>query len=208
MTLDTWLLFVLVSVLPVLSPGPAILLAVSNSLRFGPSATFYSALANSVGLTVLGFAVSFGLSALMSASAIAFIAVKIVGAVYLAYLGAKLWIDGKALDFGAAAQAAPKKRHRLFFEALFLALTNPKGLVLLAALLPPFINRDIPLFPQAAILSITFAFMCFCNHLLLAYAGSRARRFLTSERRMLAVRRALGTLFICFGTALALSLRS
>lgn len=88
-----------------------------------------------------------------------------------------------------------------------LALTNPKGLVLLAALLPPFINRDLPIFPQAAILSITFAVMCFFNHLLLAYAGGHARRFLASDRRVRAVRGVLGTLFLGFGAALALSTR-
>lgn len=207
MTFETWAFFLLVSILPALSPGPAVLLAISNSIRFGPSATFYSGLANSIGLTILGLAVASGLSALMAASALAFTAVKIVGALYLGYLGTKLWLSGGALDFGAGANAAPKSRKRLFFEALLLALTNPKGLVLLAALLPPFINHEVPVFPQAAILSLTFGTMCFFNHLLLAFAGARARRFLSSERRMLAVRRALGTLFIGFGAALALSAR-
>ncbi len=207
MTFETWAVFVLVSILPVLSPGPAILLAISNSIRFGPSSTVYSALANSIGLTVMGFAVAFGLSALMSASAIAFTAVKIVGAVYLSYLGVKLWLSGKAFDFGSLESAWPKSRKKVFFEALFLALTNPKSLVLVAALLPPFINRDLPVFPQAAILSVTFATMCFFNHLLLAVLSGRARRFFASERRMLAVRRALGSLFIGFGAMLALSAR-
>lgn len=207
MTFETWAFFVLVSILPALSPGPAVLLAISNTIRFGPSATFYSALANSLGLTILGLAVAFGLSALMAASAHAFTAIKIVGALYLAYLGIKLWLSGDALDFTSDANAAPKTRKRLFLEALLLAVTNPKGLVLLAALLPPFINYELAVFPQAAILSLTFAVMCFFNHLFLAFAGARARRFLSSQRRMLAVRRALGTLFIGFGAALALSSR-
>src|SRR5262249_1487940 len=79
----------------------AILLAISNSIRFGPSATVYSAIGNTLGLTLLGFAVAFGLAALMAASAAAFTVVKIIGAVYLCYLGVKLWLSGKALDFNA-----------------------------------------------------------------------------------------------------------
>jgi threonine/homoserine/homoserine lactone efflux protein len=49
--------------------------------------------------------------------------------------------------------------------------------------------------------------MCFFNHLLLAYAGGHARRFLASDRRVRAVRGVLGTLFLGFGAALALSTR-
>lgn len=207
MTFETWLLFLAVAVLPALSPGPAVLLAISNSIRFGPSATIYSAMGNSLGLTLLGLAVASGLAALMAASAYAFTIVKIIGAIYLCYLGVKLWKSGKALDFGSAYAGPLKSRKKLFFEALLLALTNPKGLVLVAALLPPFVNHELPVFPQAAVLSMTFAALCFGNHLFLAFAGAKVRRFLSSERRVLAVRRALGGLFIGFGAALAFSSR-
>jgi homoserine/homoserine lactone efflux protein len=207
MAFQTWALFVAVSILPALSPGPAILLAISNSIRFGSSATIYSAMGNTLGLTILGFAVGFGLAALMAASAGAFTVVKFVGAAYLLYLGTKLWLSGKALDFSPGTTAIPKPPKKLFIEALLLALTNPKGLVLLAALIPPFVNHNLPVFPQVAIYSITFAVMCFFNHIFLAFAASRVRRFLSSEKRVVAVRRALGTLFIGFGAALALSSR-
>ena len=65
MLINTWLLFVAISIVPAISPGPAILLAISNSLRYGAKATFYSALGNALGLTILGFAVAFGLAALL-----------------------------------------------------------------------------------------------------------------------------------------------
>jgi homoserine/homoserine lactone efflux protein len=207
MTAETWALFVLVSILPAMSPGPAILLAISNSVRFGASATLFSALANSLGLTVLGLGVAFGLSAVMNASAAAFTIMKIVGALYLGFLGVKLWITGKSCEFGETGNTAARSRKKLFFEALLLAVTNPKGLVLLAALLPPFIDRSQPVLPQAAILSITFAVMCFFNHLLLAFASGHTRRFLTSKSRMRTLRCALGTMFLGFGAALALSAR-
>jgi threonine/homoserine/homoserine lactone efflux protein len=115
--------------------------------------------------------------------------------------------EGNALDVAQASNTPPKSRRALFFEALLLALTNPKGLVLLAVLLPLFINRDQPVLPQAAVLSLTFAVLCFCNHLLLAAAASRARRFLAAGRRTLAIRKVLGVLFAGFGAALAFSAR-
>jgi threonine/homoserine/homoserine lactone efflux protein len=207
MALQTWALFVAVSILPVMSPGPAVLLAISNSIRFGPTATFFSALGNTLGLTILGFAVAFGLAALLTASAAAFTIVKIAGALYLLYLGLRLWRNGKALEFDPVTSGPVKSPMKLFLEALLLALTNPKGLVLVAALIPPFVDHNLPALPQVAILSLTFAVMCFFNHLFLAFAGSRARRLLSSERRLLAVRRVLGSLFMGFGVALALTSR-
>jgi threonine/homoserine/homoserine lactone efflux protein len=143
----------------------------------------------------------------MAASAFAFAALKMAGAIYLAYLGVRLWTGRNELEFAQDLNAPQKSRRALFLEALFLALTNPKGLVILAALLPAFINRDLPVLPQAAVLSLTFAGMCFCNHLLLAAAANRARRFLAAGRRMIAIRKVLGALFAGFGAALAFSAR-
>jgi homoserine/homoserine lactone efflux protein len=202
MNIESWLLFIAVAVLPAISPGPGILLTISNSLRYGPRATLYSAAGNSLGLTVIGFAVGFGLAAILAVSALAFTVVKLVGAVYLVYLGIKLWRDGGALALPGGADA-PISRSRLFRQALFVSLTNPKALVLIAALIPPFVDQNGPVLLQVTILSVSYALMCFANHLLLAFAGGKIRRFLASERRMIAVRRVLGSLFIGFGVALA-----
>jgi threonine/homoserine/homoserine lactone efflux protein len=207
MPVETWLLFIAIAFLPALSPGPAILLAISNSIRFGAKATVYSGLGNAVGLLLLGFAVAFGLAAIMVASALAFTIVKLAGALYLFYLGTKLWRDGKAFSIQPAQPAVMKSRLGLFFEALAVALTNPKGIILLAALLPPFVDHTQPVFPQVAVMSATFASLCFGNHLFLAFAGARVRHFLSSPCRLKAVRRALGSLFIGFGAALAFASR-
>jgi homoserine/homoserine lactone efflux protein len=206
MPFSTWLLFVAISLVPVISPGPGMLLAISNSLRYGAGATFYSALGNAIGLTILGLGVAFGLAALLEVSALAFTVVKIVGAIYLAYLGIKLWRDGNAISL--ASHSAPiLGRRTLFAQALLVSLTNPKALVLLAVLIPPFIDRAQPLLPQAVAMAATYAGLCFLNHLMLAFASGKMRRFLSSQKRMLAVRRVLGTMFIGFGAALAAASR-
>ena len=206
MLINSWLLFVAISIVPAISPGPAILLAISNSLRYGAKATFYSALGNALGLTILGFAVAFGLAALLEVSALAFTVVKMIGALYLVYLGIKLWRDGKGIAL--PSHSAPiLGRRKLFAQALLVSVTNPKALILLAALIPPFIDRAQPLLPQVTAMAVTYAVMCFLNHLLLAFASGKLRRFLSSQQRMLAVRRMLGTMFIGFGAALAAASR-
>lgn len=207
MELKTWLVFLAVSILPVISPGPAILLAVSNALRFGPRATMYSATGNMLGLIGVGFAVAFGLAAIMAASAAAFAVVKFVGAIYLIYLGVKLWRDKQAFVPQAGPAPLAKTPLKLFAEAFFVSVTNPKAIIILAALIPPFVDADKAAFPQVAIMSATYAGMCFLNHLALAFAGGWMRRMFASERRMRNLRRTLGGMFIGFGAALATASR-
>lgn len=207
MALETWLLFVAVSLLPAISPGPAVLLALSNAFRFGASSVLYSALGNMIGLNLLGFAVAFGLAAIMQTSALVFTAAKIVGAAYLCYLGWGLIREGKSFEFEAGGLTKRKGRLALLLEALAVSLTNPKALVILAALIPPFVNRDEPVIPQVAIMSATYAGLCFLNHLAIALAGGHVRRFFASERRTRLIRRSLGLLFIAFGAALAAARR-
>jgi threonine/homoserine/homoserine lactone efflux protein len=206
MIIESFLLFIAVSILPALSPGPGMLLALSNSLRYGARATFYSALGNSLGLMLMGFAVAFGLAAIFAISAMAFTVIKVIGAAYLVYLGIKLWRDGKALSLPGQDQA-PLRPGRLFRQAFLVSITNPKAMVLLAALIPPFVDHSKPILMQVAAMSVTYAIMCFGNHLLLAQAGGRIRFLLSSEKRMKAVQRVLGSLFIGFGAALSAASR-
>jgi threonine/homoserine/homoserine lactone efflux protein len=206
MAFENFLLFVTVSLLPALSPGPGMLLALSNALRFGPRATFYSALGNSLGLLVLGFAVAFGLAAIFAISAVAFTVIKILGAAYLVYLGVKLWRDGKSLSLPGADQVQFDPG-RLFRQAFLVSITNPKAMVLLAALIPPFVDHTQTIMPQVTVMSVSYAIICFANHLLLAQAGGRIRVLLSSARRMKAVQRILGSMFIGFGLALTAASR-
>lgn len=190
-----------------MSPGPAILMAISNALRYGPGSVVFSALGNSLGHIVLGFAVAFGLAALMKASATAFLALKTIGAIYLIYLGIKLWRSPSDLQIKNEHAEPAKPRHRLFLEAFLLSITNPKGLLLLAVLLPPFIDANKSVATQVALLAATFAFLTFVNHMALAIMSGRARTFLSSSERVKRVQRALGATFVAFGVSLAFASR-
>lgn len=206
MTIETWLLFVLVAIVPAISPGPAIFLAVSNVLQFGRSATLISAAANALGLVIVGLATSLGLGAVMAASAFAFTLLKIAGAVYLIWLGIKSWRD-KSHFVEKQENGNGPRGQRLFFSALFVSLTNPKAIILIAALFPPFITQNGSFIQQALILSLTYAFLCFANHVLIAQLGGRMRQYFSDFRRLIIMRRTLGVVFISFGAALAAARR-
>ena len=207
MALETWFIFVLVSILPVMSPGPAILLAISNTLQHGPRATVFSAIGNSIGLMVLGIAIAFGLGSIMATSAAVFTTVKIVGAIYLVYLGIKVWRDPSAFSNTLGTITAPKGSIRLCLEAFLVSVTNPKPILILAVLFPQFLSSSLPLMPQVLIMSATFAGLCFLNHLLLAVFAKRLQVFIQGDRRAKITRRVLGGFFIGFGGMLAVTSR-
>ncbi|MCI4664523.1 MAG: LysE family translocator [Neomegalonema sp.] len=204
MAVETWLLFLLVSIAPVISPGPGILLTIGNALRYGARTAIISGFVNGVGVCVLCLAVGFGLGALMEASAVGFIALKLFGAGYLIWVGVKIWRRPWALVTDEASAVEKPELWRIVRQALLIALTNPKALILIAALLPPFMDASRPATPQVLIMSISYSVLCFGAHCLIACAGGWLRRRLSRPQWAKIFRRSVGGAFIGFGAAMAL----
>lgn len=203
MSLDSWLLFMAVSLLPAISPGPGVLLAISNALRFGSTATLISASGNAIGLVILGYAVTMGLGALMITSALAFTVVKLIGAVYLVYLGIKLFRDKSAFVAVENANAPRQSYWQLFSTGLIISVTNPKAIFVIAALFPQFLVHGTYNLADISILSFTYAVLCFLNHALLAMFGGKIRKVLKTQKTITRIRKSLGVAFVGFGAALA-----
>nr|WP_319383053.1 LysE family translocator [uncultured Roseibium sp.] len=207
MSFELWLVFIAVSLLPAVSPGPGVMLAISNTLRFGRNATLASATGNAAGLVIIGYAVAFGFGALMATSALAFTVLKFIGAAYLIYLGLKIWRDKSGFHVTDTSQAIGKSGWKLFLEALLVSVTNPKAILVITALFPQFMRSGRIDLVEISILSFTYAILCFANHAFIAFAGGHLRRFLTSAKRARWVRRITGGLFVGFGSALATASR-
>ena len=202
MTFEIWLLFIAISLAPAISPGPAVFLALSNTLKFGGRATIWSATGNALGLFILGFGAALGLGTIMETSALAFTILKFIGAAYLIWLGIKTWRDKSGL-IEEGQNALPPQKHKLFSTALIVSLTNPKAIVVILALFPPFMSAEGSALFQATVLSATYAVLCFLNHLTIALMGGRLKNFMSSVKRIRLVRRVLGATFVSFGALLA-----
>jgi homoserine/homoserine lactone efflux protein len=202
LSFETWLLFIGVAVAPAFSPGPAIVLAVANAVRFGTTAAVWSSLGNAAGMFLLGLAVTAGLGAVLAFSATAFTVLKFAAMGYLVWLGIRMIRDRSVPDL-AAAPVVP--RRRLFGQAFVVAITNPKAVVLLAALLPGFISAEGSALAQGAILSATFAALTVLSHRVYALVFGRARRLLGDARRLQLFRRVLGGSLVGFGIGLAIA---
>src|SRR3990167_4353267 len=104
MHLSNWLAFCGVAFLVTFSPGPGVLLAISNAMAHGKRDWVASSLGNATGLFIISGVAMAGMGAILAVSALAFTVLKGVGALYLVYLGIRQW-RSQAVSFAAAASA-------------------------------------------------------------------------------------------------------
>ena len=204
MQLHTLLAFAAVAAVAIVSPGPATLLALRNSMAWGPRSAVWSALGNVSGLFCLSAAAMLGLGVLLQSSTVLFGFVKLLGAGYLFYVGARQLL-GRGVSLvppeGEARPAQPA-RSRLFVEALLTASTNPKPILFFTALFPQFLDARAALLPQFLVLTGLFMALSFTSLVTYAMLASRARALLARPRFTLWLNRSIGATFVGFGAAL------
>ena len=126
-----WLLFIVASLVLIVTPGQDMILVMSRSIAQGPGAGV------SVGLGGHTVLATLGLGAILRTSEWLFLALKLVGAAYLVYLGIQLLrTKGHAI---AAASGAPRSMRRLFVDGAMSNIVNPKIAVFYFAFLPQFV---------------------------------------------------------------------
>ena len=205
MTFEVILAYAFVAALSIISPGPGVVLALRNGVAFGVGSVVWSSLGNITGLFILSAAATLGLGALLMSSAMLFTIVKILGAIYLFYIGAK-HLFGKTSIISAQALASGQtscpSRIQLYREALFIAATNPKPILFFTALFPQFINTQNPLLPQFFVLTGIFMALSFCSLMCYAVVSSRASRLLAKPKFLKWINRVIGSIFVGFGAAL------
>jgi len=150
-----------------------------------------------------------GLGALLNTSELVFNLVKYAGAAYLVYLGLKLFLQ-KGIDLNRVQgrfNPAEKSAKMIFIQALGIAMSNPKAIVFLTALLPQFLHVEMPLLPQFSILIATLMFFSFAFLMFYALLAHKAKFWLLQPRRMKIFGRVSGSIFVGFGALLATSHR-
>ena len=185
-----------------LTPGPVVVATVARSLfsGFRPALGFVAGVA-AVDLAYLLLAV-FGLSAISSVFGELFIAIKIVGAAYLVYLGIRLWTD-RADAAPIAAGPVPRRFWKSFAEGALVDLGNPKIILFYAAFLPTFADLDKLGARDVAIMAALVVGILIVTNLGFAWLASRARVLIRSRRAVKAINRTSGTLMIGAGAWVA-----
>lgn len=146
--------FLLASFILAVTPGPGVLYIVTRSLVQGRRFGLVSVAGVALGNLGNALAASIGLAALFAVSSLAFSVVKYAGALYLVYLGVKMF---RSLPVeSSAALPADETLKRVFRDGFVVALLNPKTTVFFAAFLPQFLSPDVPPMFQSMVLGALF----------------------------------------------------
>ena len=136
----SWLVFIIASLVLIVTPGQDMLLVMSRSVAQGCKAGVATAAGVSVGLIGHTVLATLGVGAILQASAWLFLALKLAGAAYLIYIGVRLMLT-KRSEFRLEV-AAPRALGRMFFDGAFSNLFNPKIAVFYIAFLPQFVSAS------------------------------------------------------------------
>lgn len=204
MNIDTLLLYTVVSFFYIISPGPAVFLALTNGMGGDLKAVASSSLGNIAGLFLLSLISIVGLGALILTSATLFLLVKIIGAAYLIYLGVKQFKTAKQANNNSQIMAESTKKSHLayFLEGFFLAATNPKPILFFISIFPQFLNVEQSLIAQFFTLTGVFMFLSFSSLFAYGYLAKSMKRLFTQKTGVQWFHRITGGLFIGMGLGL------
>ncbi|MBX5066639.1 LysE family translocator [Rhizobium lentis] len=202
MDVVTLIAFAAVSFVGIATPGPTVLLALTNGSRHGLRRAVTGMIGAVLSDFVLIGAVAIGLGALLAASEFWFSMLKWVGAAYLAFLGIMLLRSKGTIDAALKSDEARAMQSTLSIglKSFMVAATNPKGYLFFSAFLPQFIDPTQPQPGQYALLALIFAAIDFIIMFGYAFFGSQAVRFLKTSGALWLERACGGALLALAGS--------
>jgi threonine/homoserine/homoserine lactone efflux protein len=203
--MENYLLFLLVAVITVLSPGPGVVLTLTNTIRYGTNGAVGGIFGIAFGTFIVAGVSATSLGIILMTSSVAFSALKFIGAAYLLYLGVKLW-RSPPVKIELNSEIVKNKKLQ-FLEGLTIQLTNPKAVFFFMSIFPQFIDFTVSYKVQFMILVVTYSSLVIIIHLLYSLLAKSARGWLSSTRGGRIVNRLSGGTFMCFGVGLATASR-
>ena len=141
LSIDTILAFALVSFLLSITPGPSILYIMARSMSQGPKAGIAAAGGMAAGSLLYVVATVLGIAAIFVYSPFAYFLVKVIGAVYLVYLGYQ-YFNADALELEQKQALQAMSTTKILKQSLVVELTNPKTALFFIAFLPQFVDAQ------------------------------------------------------------------
>ncbi|MGV1758134.1 LysE family translocator [Rhizobium sp. A22-96] len=207
-SLAHWIAFLTAATLLNLSPGPDIAFILGHTIRSGMRSGFAALFGIWSGACLHVLMAAAGLSAILAASAIAFSAVKWIGAAYLIWLGIQAL---RSKGEGAWIKEAGKtlSSSRIYRQGILVSLLNPKVAIFFLAFLPQFVVEGAgPVWAQLLLHGSLIIVVAAFIEPPLILLGGRLSEVLRRNRSLgLWLDRGLGTLFVALGVRLAISAR-
>jgi homoserine/homoserine lactone efflux protein len=201
MSITVWLTYFLATMILSITPGPGVFSSISSGLRHG----FRLGLWNGVGMqaanALLVSIVAVGLGAILLASETLFSVVKWIGVAYLVYLGVVTW-RSRPRGFEEDRTDHARTAWEVFRRGFFVNITNPKGIIFFAAILPQFIDVHRPQPLQYAIFAATTFSVDLVVMMGYTALAVKVFRAMKEPAHLRWVNRTLGGAFVAAGLAL------
>jgi threonine/homoserine/homoserine lactone efflux protein len=201
--------FVLAVLLISASPGPAMALIFRRAALRGLRGAVPTVLGLELGLYVWALFAGAGFAALVAASEVAYLVLRVVGAVVLLVLGIKAWRTAwRGRGTAGAPEPAPAGRRRwwgAFTEGVVVQLANPKAAVFMIAFYPQFVPADGPVFATTAVLGLLQITLETGLYLALAAGVARAGAWFRRPRIRTRLEAISGTVLVGLGLRVAVS---
>lgn len=201
-----WMLFFSAAFALCISPGPDLLYIISQTIAKGTKAGMASTLGVCSGAMLHVSMAALGLSAIMAASALAFTAVKLVGAVYLIYLGIRAFRSKTGAVHFKQGTDTEITFMKAFKQGILIDIFNPKPAIFFMAFLPQFVRPEVGhTSAQLFILGALVVTVGLIVEIIVVFTAGRTTQFFRGNQRMSGLlNKALGSVMIYLGIRLAL----
>jgi homoserine/homoserine lactone efflux protein len=187
-----------------ITPGLCMTLAMTMGMTIGIRRALWMMAGELVGVALVAVLAAVGVAALLLNYPTAFNAFKIMGGLYLGFMGVQMWLSrGKMAIKTDVSKGRPASRTELALQGFMTAVSNPKGWAFFVALLPPFLSPDSSLFNQLLILVSIILVLEFICLLIYASGGVTLRSILMQNSNVRLMNRIAGSLMIAVGLWLA-----
>lgn len=207
-TLDQLLGFGIAAFILIAIPGPSVVFTIGRALAYGRAVALATVVGNSLGLLVIVGFVALGLGVVVQESIEVYTVLKLLGAVYLVWLGVQAIRHRHDFHLEAGTQVGPRVSFtRAMRQGFVVGVTNPKAFMILGAVLPQFVDRGVGNVQAQMLLLGLLAFTIgLLSDSLWALIASQLRTwFARSRRRGEAVGTAGGVSMIGLGVGLAVA---
>lgn len=201
MSCTTWFAFLMSACFAAISPGAGAILIISHALIYGWRNTSFVIIGQEIALIIVVFSVGIGAGILLSSSKI-LLMIKILGAVWLVYMGYIKWSAPIEINNILTSSALVTTGRKRFISGFLTNLTNVKAIVFLMATMPQFINPMRSLWLQVVLMTITIVTVDMVVMYVYAYTASRMQCYFREPKILKKQNQFFGSLLILIACSL------
>ncbi|NRP28585.1 Homoserine/homoserine lactone efflux protein [Marinobacterium sp. xm-d-420] len=201
MTLESSLSFFLAVLVFGVTPGPGVFAILARALVSGSRSCLFLALGMTISDILYLIAACIGLAALATHWGEVFTVIRVVGAVYLIYLGWKMWnapLDLDSVDSDSSTSGGLLS----FVQGFLISASNPKVILFYIAFLPTFMDLNALDSSDVALAAFLTLIALMIGLMGIAVFAAKARKFFKSELSVKRLNRSAGSIMVAAGAYL------